>query len=349
MPNPIFKPYKTVAYPCFLLQANGQLLMNDCAKAADPPFSDAATMQRLLTVAAQELARGQGPKTTLLPLLTGALGTRTLTLIPLEQGLLAVATHQHEAPATAFSSQIRDPLTNIFATLPLITKRLDDPDLRYTDEIQANCYQLLRLANNLETAARLERRQFDARPLDLTALVSSLCFCADSICKDQGIPIEWHLPDTPLAVRADARLLGEGILNLLRNSLQYTRDGNHITVRLKTVGAQALLTVEDAGLGVLPENLERIFEPYFSVDPYGDSHMQPGLGLGLAVARQIFTSFGGSVAAESQFGKGTRISVALPLDPGQDDMLGSDPSSYLLNRYSPVYIQLCGYCRLPNP
>ncbi|NLW79923.1 MAG: HAMP domain-containing histidine kinase [Ruminococcaceae bacterium] len=341
----IFAPYESAAFPCYFLQADGTLVMNTAAATAGPPLSDEKLITQLLTTALQA-RHAQKNQLTVQPLLSDALTLRTLTLVPLEDGLLAMAAEPAESPTPAFSSQMREPLTNIFATLPLITKRLDDPDLRYTEEIQENCYQLLRLANNLENAVRIEKRQYEPRSVDLVALVQSLCYCADSIC--HGTPITWSLPDHVLPVRADAQLLSEMFLNILRNSLQYTRDGNHIAISLKEVGGKAVLTIEDHGLGILPENLEQVFEPYFSVDPYGDSHIHPGLGLGLAVVRQTAARFGGQVTIESRFGEGTKVFVALPLDKKPDDVLGSDSATYLLNRYSAVYIQLCGYCRLPG-
>lgn len=325
------------------------LVLNDAAKNAEAPLNDAAAMEKLLRTAAQEhecnLSRGAFT----LPLLTDALSMRSLMLMPTDDGILAVAVEQREAPINAFSSEMRESLTNIFAVLPMLATRLDDMDLRYTEEIQANCYNLLRLASNLENASRIEKKIYETRPVDLTELVKTICYCADSVCKETGIPIEWNLPKHHLPVRVDPRVLSIAILNLLRNSLQYTRDGNHITIRLSQVGARAVLTVQDKGLGIKPENVEKVFEPYFSIDPYGDTSERPGMGLGLSVVRETACGFGGTVNAESTFGEGTSITIALPVDNGSngEDVLGSDPADYLLNRYSPVYVQLCGICRLP--
>lgn len=145
------------------------------------------------------------------------------------------------------------------------------------------------------------------------------------------------------------RLLSEALLNLIRNSLQYTRDGNELEIKLSEVGGKAVLTVEDRGLGIKPEMLTEVFEPYISADPYGDSNLRPGVGLGLGVVRQAVLGHGGTVNIESRFGEGTRVILALPLEENAANLVESEPADYLLNRYSPVYVQLCGYCRLPSP
>ncbi len=117
------------------------------------------------------------------------------------------------------------------------------------------------------------------------------------------------------------------------------RTGKHVT-----------LTVQDKGLGIKPEFLEHIFEPFFSMDPYGDSTLRPGLGLGLSVLRETVCGFGGTVNAESRFGEGTSIHASVPLATvdDADTILESASADYLTNRYSSVYVQMCGLCRLPS-
>ena len=348
MAQELFQPFLSVPYPCYWISDSGDFLMNEAAGHACTPLSDKEAMARILRSALQEHRQKAVCAAYTLPLLTDALSMRTLTLLPNEEGLVAVAVDEQTAPVEAFSTEMREPLTNIFAPLPLLTSRLDDMDVRYTDEIQANCYQLLRLASNLENGSRVEKKLFHLTPVDACAHVDALCYSASSVCRERGVPIEWSVPAGPLPVRADSHLMGEAILNLIRNSLQFTQDGNHIFVKLEAVGGYASLTVEDHGLGIRPENLEHVFDPYYSVCPYGDSNVKPGLGLGLSVVRQTICGFGGTVTIESRFGEGTRVHSAIPLAKSCDNVMGSDPADYLLNRYSPIYVQLCGYCRLPH-
>lgn len=341
-----FFPFQNMPYPCLLLADNGTLYSNDAAKKAGPPFADEAAMAKILRTTAQELShRGSGATTR--PFLTDALNMRTMTVMQTGDGLLAIATEEKESPVYAFSSQMRERLTDIFATLPILSAHADEEDLRYTEEIQANCYQLLRLASNLESAGMVEQKRFDIQPVDLTALLESLRQSLDTVGRGLSVPLEWSLPKEELPVKANPRLLSQAILNLIRNSMAYTRDGNRITITLEKAAGRALLTVEDRGLGIKPEFVDRIFEPYFSIDPYGDNHLRPGVGLGLAVVRETVCGFGGTVNVESRFGEGTKIFCALPLSTDAEELLQGDGAEYLINRYSPVYVQLCGYVRLP--
>ena len=342
-----FQPFENVLFPCFLLGKDGNLYRNDAALNSGPPLSDEAAMTSLLRASAQQMSTGDTAISNR-PLLSDALRKRSLTLMDTEDGLLAVAAQETNSPVSAFSSQMRERLTNIFATLPLLNNYIEDQHLHFAEEIQANCYQLLRLASNLEDTGIVENRRYNLQPVDLTSLVSSLCDGVNAVALKRQVDLECIVPKHPIVVQADSRLVSSALLNILRNSIAYTRDGNRITVKLSTSGKNALLTVEDKGLGILPKNITRIFDPYFSSDPYGDDNMRPGVGLGLSVAREAITAMGGTVSAESRFGEGTRIIMFMPLDNSGEDALYSAPAGYLLNRYSPIYIQLCGHCFLPG-
>lgn len=347
MASALFSSFEGVPYPCFFLPRGQGLEMNAAAKDAPPPLCDEKAMTLLLRTVTQEATATS--EAFALPLPTDALGLHnSLVVMPTEEGLLAVARKQKQAPVQAFSTQVREPLTNIFSVLPLLAGRLEDEDLYLPEDIQANCYRLLRLAGNMEGAVKAQQHGLSAQLLDLGSLVEALCRSTRDAGASDGIPITCRLPATPLQVKANRHLLSDAILNVLRNSLQFTRDGNAIDLRLSAVGGNAVLVVEDRGLGIKPEHLPHIFQPYYSADPYGDNAAQPpGLGLGLSLVREAMSRFGGSVAAESRFGEGTRITLCLPVDNTPADGLSSTPADYLADKYSSVYVQLCGYCRMP--
>ncbi len=347
MTHKFYESFASVPYPCYWLGGDGIFWSNTAANDARGLWADTDAMHRLLDAFARGMRTGEAAGAQSLPVLTDALRLQGLTVIPHPDGIFATASEDGASPVSAFSGQLREPLANIFAVLPLLAKRLDGSDLRYAEEIQQSCYYLLRLTENLETAGRVEKQTFEMHTLDMAALVESLCVCAESVCKERGIHIEKEITG-PLPVKADAKVLSSVFLNILRNSLQYTRDGNVIRIRLAKKGDRAVLTMEDKGLGIRAENLPHVFEPYFSMDPYGDSAERPGLGLGLSIVRESVQRFRGSVAAESRFGEGTGIHISLPLAQEEEELLGSDAADYLLNRYSPVYVQLSGLCRLPG-
>jgi signal transduction histidine kinase len=115
-----------------------------------------------------------------------------------------------------------------------------------------------------------------------------------------------------LWVRAQPQLLAQLIENLLDNACKYSCPGQAIRVSVASDGGSAIIAVEDSGCGIAPEDLTRIFEPFFRST--STSHRGvAGVGLGLSVVERIARAFHGSVAAQSEVGHGSRIHVRLPI------------------------------------
>lgn len=344
-----FEAFLALPYPCYWLGDDDEYSYNEAAQTADFDLYNPEAIRQMLFMSRREQGQPNDSRPYFGSLLTAGLRVHGLMVLPFSNGLVAVAPEGESAPILSFTSQMRESITNIFAALPLLAKGLDNPDLRYLEEMQANCYDLLRQASNLEIAARLENSQWSPTLLNLAAVADSTFRSAtDSLQREYAMPIHLQLPQGPVLVQGDLRVMENALFNLLRNSLQYTRDGNEITVTLKTVGGRALLTVADKGLGIKPEFLEQIYKPYASMNPYGDSNERPGVGLGLAIVRKMAARMGGSVVTESRFGEGTQITLSLPLATGNTPPLASQPADYWSDRYSPLYIHLNHYCRPPR-
>ncbi len=344
MQNHFQSYFENAPCPCYWLGKDGTLLQNQAANTLQDAAPATVQLVKLLAPLAATPSLANSPQ---MQTLADILRISGLCAVPIEGGVLAMASGGPASFNELLTRNLREPVSNIFAVLPLLAKRMDDNERHYVEEIQQNCYALLRLACNMESTGALKSPASHARALDLASLAASVCDGAGSLCKDAGVPISANMPEEPVVVMGDARLFGDVLLNLLRNALQYTRDGNVIGVSLKTVGKNAVLTVKDRGLGIKEENLPHIFEAFFSADPYADTDERPGAGLGLCVVRDVAAAFGGTVTAESHFGEYTRIHVSLPLADETADVLRSDTADYLLNRYSPMYVQLSGYCRMP--
>jgi two-component system sensor histidine kinase HydH len=112
-------------------------------------------------------------------------------------------------------------------------------------------------------------------------------------------------PDLPL-LKADREYLRQTLLNLILNGLQAMPDGGTLTLEANTSNGNLLITVTDTGVGIAPENLPRIFEPYFTTKAKGS-------GLGLAIARRILEAHGGTIAVSSEAGQGSRFRISLPI------------------------------------
>jgi two-component system NtrC family sensor kinase len=124
---------------------------------------------------------------------------------------------------------------------------------------------------------------------------------------DKGIEIVQEMDIPENTIWSDPYQLRQVMLNLLTNAIHATGSGGNITIRLEPIAEQVALTVQDTGQGIPKENLERIFEPFFSTKPPGE-----GTGLGLFVARGIVEKLRGTIKVESQLGQGTSFCIRLP-------------------------------------
>jgi signal transduction histidine kinase len=105
--------------------------------------------------------------------------------------------------------------------------------------------------------------------------------------------------------------LEQAFLNLISNAVKFNRDCGHVNVTCEALPGHVRIIVRDTGIGIPSEHLPRLFERFYRVDK-GRSRAAGGTGLGLSIVKHAVESFGGTVAVESQFGKGSVFTVTLP-------------------------------------
>jgi signal transduction histidine kinase len=127
-------------------------------------------------------------------------------------------------------------------------------------------------------------------------------------CRSAGIEVRRELAREKLVIRADPTELQQVIVNLAVNALQAMTGGGRLTLRIEETEGFCTFTVEDTGVGMTPEVMDRIFIPFFTTKDEGR-----GTGLGLPVVHGIVTSRGGTIAVQSRVGEGSRFVVRLPL------------------------------------
>ncbi len=197
---------------------------------------------------------------------------------------------------------------------------------------------LSRLVEDLLDVSRISQGKILLRKerLDLVELVRSTVEDHRGALTAAGLALEMDLPSGPLWVNGDLTRLSQALGNVLHNALKFTDRGGRVRVRLFSKPEQtaepedtsglagtAVVTVEDTGIGIEPEVLERLFEP-FSQAPPGIDRSRGGLGLGLALVRRLLELHGGAVEASSGgSGRGTEIRLRLPLGPAPDASSGS--------------------------
>ncbi|MGE6761632.1 ATP-binding protein [Corallococcus interemptor] len=222
-----------------------------------------------------------------------------------------------DAAKTAFFSNVshefRTPLTLILGpvedALAKPEKALEGEPL---DLVRRNALRLYKMVNTLLDFSRMEAGRAQARyaPVDLSAFTTSLASAFRSAVESAGLRLEVDCPPLPEPVYVDPEMWEKVVLNLLSNAVKYTHHGE-IRVSLRWEDAQAVLSVEDTGVGIPEEELPRVFERFYRVRvTQGRSH--EGTGIGLALVQELVKLHGGGVAVTSQLGRGTTFTVRLP-------------------------------------
>ncbi len=214
--------------------------------------------------------------------------------------------------------ELRNPLASIRSALHILgqLKATDEQAVRARETIDRQVTHLTHLVDDLLDISRLSRGRVTLRlqRLDLAKLLRS---CVDDYrpaISAAGLALALELPDEPVCVSADPIRLSQAIGNILHNAVKFTESGGRLTVSLCEEGRQALLSIADSGVGMEPETLARLFEP-FSQAKGGIDRSRGGLGLGLALVGQLVEMHQGTVEAHSQGAHmGTRIDVRIPLD-----------------------------------
>lgn len=223
------------------------------------------------------------------------------------------------------SHELRTPLTAILGFAEILANGLDGKlNPRQRDDvatIQASGRRLLELIDDLIDISKIEAGRMDLRtgPLELNATAASVVDEFRALAGQKGIGLTVVPAGEPVNVSADPGRLHEILLNLLSNAVKFTPPAGkvRVVVTLEPAGAaggspMARLDVSDTGIGIAPENQERIFEKFQRMA--GPEH--PGTGLGLAIARELAELHDGSLTVESTLGLGSRFSLRLPTVPG---------------------------------
>jgi PAS domain S-box-containing protein len=144
-------------------------------------------------------------------------------------------------------------------------------------------------------------------PLDLLRVVEAALTLVDSQAKVQNIEIRTHFPPEPCQVLGVPSLLEQVFINLLLNAMNAMPNGGTVNIFAQRAAKDVLVRVTDTGVGISQEDLDSIFDPFFTRAPLGK-----GTGLGLSICNSIVDQHGGSIVVESQSGKGSTFTVKLP-------------------------------------
>ncbi len=222
---------------------------------------------------------------------------------------LSLASHELKTPIAAIKgyaqlanrrlAKVVDSSPGVFATQEVLTKINDQAD------------KLTGLVNDLLDVSRIQAGRLELR-LETCDLVALCRQAAEEQALTSGRKIDVCLPETPVFVSADAERIGQVLSNLLTNALKYSAADRPVRLALSRREEKVLMTVEDEGVGIPRDELPLIFERFFRARTARNGS-QRGLGLGLAICKEIVERHQGSIWATSEEDQGSQFHVELPL------------------------------------
>lgn len=215
------------------------------------------------------------------------------------------------------SHELRTPLTSIRGNLDL-AKRYG-MDAASLDAIESETERMARMVNDLLLLARADYGglTLDLSEMDLDTVMTDVYRQAKLLAKDRELQIRLAHVE-PIRIIGNADRMKQVVLNLVNNAINFTPDGGQVVLRLTRLDErQAQIQVEDTGIGIAPEHLDRIFDRFYQAEPSrarADSGSS-GTGLGLSIAKWLVEAHGGTITVQSEINRGTTFTVTLPALP----------------------------------
>ena len=213
------------------------------------------------------------------------------------------------------SHELRTPLTLILIPIEDLLRREQDPLLgEELAVIRRNARRLLRLIDDLLDLTRLDAGGLRLVPaeVDIRTVARSVVTSSRPAARVQGIELELFEPSDVPAVWIDAHRIEIVLTNLVGNALKHTEAGGRIEVEVTNCEAGVAVSVRDTGEGIPEEDLPHVFERFFQVIP-GGRQSGGGVGIGLALAKELVDLHGGRLTVESEAGRGSVFALELPL------------------------------------
>jgi signal transduction histidine kinase len=234
--------------------------------------------------------------------------------------LYAEAIHANAAKGeflAVMSHELRTPLNAIIGYADLldagVAGDLNPAQREQLGRIRIGSKHLLRLIEEVLLFSRLEagREEVLRERVDLAVLAREACALVEPLAKEKGLAFRVDLAPEPVWVETDTGKVHQIVLNLLSNAVKFT-DTGEVALTLDVDGGGAVLAVRDTGIGIAPENLERIWDAFSQVQQ-PPTRRVGGTGLGLSVTRNLARLLGGDVTVESEMGRGSTFTLRLPL------------------------------------
>lgn len=217
------------------------------------------------------------------------------------------------------SHELRTPLNAIIGFADLVMAEADDQGAQrlsdFSKEILMSGRHLLDLINDLLDSAKVEagKMQLQRETFPLQAVLQDVSSLVKPQREARRLGLDWQIDEraVDIAIHADRRGLRQILLNLLSNALKFSHTGGSVTIRVDARGEDLQVTISDQGIGIAPEDLDRVFDRFVQAEgPLRRSH--GGTGIGLPLSRALAELHGGTLTLDSQPGRGTDAHLFLP-------------------------------------
>lgn len=220
------------------------------------------------------------------------------------------------------SHEIRTPLTSILGFAEAIGDATSGPEPddapidEFAKRISKSGNRLLETLDSVLDLSRLEAGSMNLSPIpiELTGEVTEMVDLFEQKARNTSVDLRSELPDGPIWITADRAALRRIQRNLISNALKYTEEGGEACVRVHEEDGEAVLEVEDTGIGMEPDQVDDLFNA-FQQESTGTNRSHEGSGLGLAIVERLLERMGGSIDVETEKGVGTCFTVRLPTNP----------------------------------
>jgi PAS domain S-box-containing protein len=234
----------------------------------------------------------------------------------------------------SMSHELRTPLTGILGISEAlqfnIYGEMADKQRNAIKNIEDSGRHLLALINDILDLSKVESGmlEMNIETVSLMEICQAALHLTRGMAQKKSLPVHFSMEPTSVYIRGDARRLKQMLVNLLSNAIKFTPANGSIGLEVRAVEIDQVirLTVWDTGIGIAPENLEKIFQPFFQLDSSLARHYE-GTGLGLSLVQRMAQLHGGVIQVESNPGQGSRFTILLPWSGQTTQPLTASPAA----------------------
>ena len=212
------------------------------------------------------------------------------------------------------SHELRTPLSVILGYVSFLREDADAETGEHLDQVLKAAVRLRSLIQDMINLRYVEAGQttLNLRQLDVAELIRHIVHDRDETAVAKQQTVHLHLPPQPILLRADEEMLELMLSNLYSNAIKFTPEGGRIDLGAAKRGDEVWIYVRDSGIGIPQEQLERIFDKFYQVEPHIRRRYE-GMGIGLTIVKELAQLHGGRIWAKSEPGQGSEFFIALPM------------------------------------